>query len=67
MRSDQNRDAQMRGLLINELEINPSQLCSVLHFNGDPISAAAVFAGIADQLDIEAANNTQSERESASN
>lgn len=48
---EQNRDAQMRTLLINELEIDPARLTPILHFNGDPISAAAVFEGIVQTLD----------------
>ncbi len=36
---EQNRDAQMRTLLINELEIDPSWLIAVLHYDGSPITA----------------------------
>jgi 2-oxoglutarate ferredoxin oxidoreductase subunit alpha len=36
---EQNRDAQMRTLLINELEIDPSWLIAVLHYDGTPITA----------------------------
>ena len=36
---DQNRDAQMRSLLINELEINPAHLSSILSYDGMPITA----------------------------
>jgi 2-oxoglutarate ferredoxin oxidoreductase subunit alpha len=36
---EQNRDAQMRTLLINELEIDPAWLISVLHYDGTPITA----------------------------
>ncbi|MCP9767564.1 2-oxoacid:acceptor oxidoreductase subunit alpha [Lacihabitans sp. LS3-19] len=36
---EQNRDAQMRTLLINELEINPKKLIRVLNFDGTPITA----------------------------
>jgi 2-oxoglutarate ferredoxin oxidoreductase subunit alpha len=36
---EQNRDAQMRTLLINELEIDPSLLIVVLHYDGTPITA----------------------------
>lgn len=39
---EQNKDAQMRSLLINELEINPSQLLKVLHFDGTPITAESI-------------------------
>jgi hypothetical protein len=36
---EQNRDAQMRTLLINELEIDPARLIKVLHYDGTPITA----------------------------
>jgi 2-oxoglutarate ferredoxin oxidoreductase subunit alpha len=36
---EQNRDAQFRSLLINELEINPKQLIKVLNYDGMPITA----------------------------
>jgi len=40
---EQNRDAQMRALLINELEINPKKLLKVLNFDGTPISAEIII------------------------
>jgi 2-oxoglutarate ferredoxin oxidoreductase subunit alpha len=43
---EQNRDAQMRTLLINELEINPKKLIKVLNFDGTPITAEMVMKGI---------------------
>jgi 2-oxoglutarate ferredoxin oxidoreductase subunit alpha len=36
---EQNRDAQMRSLLVNELEVDPNKLVAVLHFDGTPITA----------------------------
>jgi 2-oxoglutarate ferredoxin oxidoreductase subunit alpha len=36
---EQNRDAQMRSLLINELEIDPAWLIKILHYDGTPITA----------------------------
>ncbi|MBK9257935.1 MAG: 2-oxoacid:acceptor oxidoreductase subunit alpha [Saprospiraceae bacterium] len=36
---EQNRDAQMRTLLISELEINPKKLIKVLNYDGTPITA----------------------------
>ena len=39
---EQNRDAQMRALLINELEINPKKLVRVLNFDGTPITATQI-------------------------
>jgi len=40
---EQNRDAQMRTVLMNELDCDPLKLRSVLHYNGDPISAQDVL------------------------
>jgi len=48
---EQNRDAQMKTLLVNELEIAPKKLESVLHFNGDPISARKIVTEITKQLE----------------
>ncbi|PLK42342.1 2-oxoacid:acceptor oxidoreductase subunit alpha [Emticicia sp. TH156] len=39
---EQNRDAQLRSLLINELEINPKKLIRVLNYDGMPITAAKI-------------------------
>ena len=36
---EQNRDAQMRSMLVNELQFNPARLVPVLHFDGTPITA----------------------------
>ncbi len=36
---EQNRDAQLKTLLVNEAKINPSRLLSVLHYDGTPITA----------------------------
>ena len=47
---EQNRDAQMRTLLINELEINPSHLIKVLHFDGTPITARYITQAITDAV-----------------
>jgi 2-oxoglutarate ferredoxin oxidoreductase subunit alpha len=43
---EQNRDAQMRSLLVNELEIDPARLVKVLHFDGTPITARFIVEAI---------------------
>ena len=43
---EQNRDAQMRSMLINELEIDPARLVAVLHYDGTPITARFIGAAI---------------------
>ena len=40
---EQNRDAQFRTLLINELELDPAKLLSVLNYDGTPITAKFIF------------------------
>jgi 2-oxoglutarate ferredoxin oxidoreductase subunit alpha len=44
--AEQNRDAQMRTLLINELEIDPEWLIPVLHYDGTPITARFITDSI---------------------
>jgi len=39
---EQNRDAQFRSLLINELEVNPAKLVAVLNYDGFPITAETI-------------------------
>ncbi|MDH3460629.1 MAG: 2-oxoacid:acceptor oxidoreductase subunit alpha, partial [Burkholderiaceae bacterium] len=43
---EQNRDAQLRSLLVNELEIDPGRLVPVLHYDGTPITARFITAAI---------------------
>ncbi len=43
---EQNRDAQMRSLLVNELDIDPARLVQVLHFDGTPITARFIVQAI---------------------
>lgn len=47
---EQNRDAQMRGLLILELEINPAKLIPILNYDGMPITAHQIVEMISKQL-----------------
>jgi len=47
---DQNRDGQMRSLLINECEVNTSKLPSVIHYDGMPISACDIVSKIRGNL-----------------
>ncbi len=52
---EQNRDAQMRTLLINELEIDPAKLVRVLHYDGTPITARFIISTIHDCVHKEVA------------
>ena len=40
---EQNRDAQLKALLINEGAIDPARLISVLHYDGTPITARFII------------------------
>ncbi len=48
---EQNRDAQFRTLLINELETNPSKLIKVLNYDGTPITAQTIMSQIIGMLE----------------
>lgn len=48
---EQNRDAQMRSLLVNELDADPARLVRVLHFDGTPITARFIARAITTALD----------------
>lgn len=43
---EQNRDGQLRNILINELEIDPRRLISVLNYDGFPITADNIIRQI---------------------
>lgn len=47
---EQNRDAQMRSLLINELNIDPNKLIPVLNYDGMPITAYTIMIQISKNL-----------------
>jgi 2-oxoglutarate/2-oxoacid ferredoxin oxidoreductase subunit alpha len=50
---EQNRDAQLRAMLVNELEIDPARLQRVLHYDGTPITARYIAGAIREQLAAE--------------
>jgi len=43
---EQNRDAQLRSLLVNELDIDPRKLIKVLFYDGTPITARFIAGAI---------------------
>jgi len=43
---EQNRDAQLKTLLVNDAGINPASLISVLHYDGTPITARFIVEQI---------------------
>jgi 2-oxoglutarate/2-oxoacid ferredoxin oxidoreductase subunit alpha len=48
---EQNRDAQLRSLIVNECGIDPIRLVPILHYDGTPITARFIARAIADHLD----------------
>jgi 2-oxoglutarate/2-oxoacid ferredoxin oxidoreductase subunit alpha len=48
---EQNRDAQLRLLLVNELSLDPVRLVPVPHYDGTPITARFIVRAIAEHLD----------------
>jgi 2-oxoglutarate/2-oxoacid ferredoxin oxidoreductase subunit alpha len=47
---EQNRDAQLRTLLVNEGEIDPAKLVKVLNYDGSPITARFIAGAIASRM-----------------
>jgi 2-oxoglutarate ferredoxin oxidoreductase subunit alpha len=48
---EQNRDAQLRSLIVNECGIDPVRLVPILHYDGTPITARFIEKAIGDHLD----------------
>jgi 2-oxoglutarate ferredoxin oxidoreductase subunit alpha len=48
---EQNRDAQMRTLLVNEARLDPAKIISILHCDGTPITARFIARAIGDHLE----------------
>jgi 2-oxoglutarate ferredoxin oxidoreductase subunit alpha len=48
---EQNRDAQLRSLIVNENDIDPVRLVPILHYDGTPITARFIAKAIGDHLD----------------
>jgi len=47
---EQNRDGQLKSLLVNEGGVHPARLVSILHYDGTPITARFIVRAIADKL-----------------
>ncbi len=47
---EQNRDAQLRSLLVNEFGIDPARLTPVLHYDGTPITARFIAGAIGQHM-----------------
>jgi len=53
---EQNRDGQMRQLIMNECQIAPDKLTSVLNYSGTPITARAIAGRIREALNSKSAD-----------
>ncbi len=51
---EQNRDAQMQKLIVNECALDPARFISVLHYDGTPITARFITTSIAERMSIPA-------------
>jgi len=47
---EQNRDAQLRTLLMLDVDADPTKLVSLLHYNGIPLNAGFVVDGVLDAI-----------------
>jgi len=63
---EQNRDAQMHSLLVNELDVNPAQLVRVLHFDGTPITARFITQAITRHVQGEGVSPQRNSKERVS-
>jgi len=48
---EQNRDGQLRSLVVNEFGIDPAKLAAVLHYDGTPITARFIAGAIGERMD----------------
>lgn len=62
---EQNRDGQMRQLIMNECHIAPDKLTSVLNYSGTPITARAIARQIRQSLNIQSAEIVELHPETA--
>ncbi|MGA9796462.1 MAG: 2-oxoacid:acceptor oxidoreductase subunit alpha [Rhizomicrobium sp.] len=49
---EQNRDAQMLKLIVNECAIDPARFISILHYDGTPITARFITAAVTERMTV---------------
>jgi len=49
---EQNRDAQLLKLIVNECAIDPARFISILHYDGAPVTARFITAAIAERMTV---------------
>jgi 2-oxoglutarate ferredoxin oxidoreductase subunit alpha len=52
---EQNRDAQLRSLVVNEFDVDPARVPAVLHYDGTPITARYIARAIGERMRTAAA------------
>ena len=50
---EQNRDAQLQKLIVNECAIDPARFISILHYDGTPITARFITEAIAERMTLQ--------------
>ena len=60
---EQNRDAQLRSLIVNENGIDPVRLVPILHYDGTPITARFIADAIRKHLNKAKQNQPQAHQE----
>ncbi len=50
---EQNRDAQMQKLIVNECAMDPARFISILHYDGTPITARFITGAIAERMTMD--------------
>ena len=49
---EQNRDAQLLKLIVNECALDPARFISILHYDGTPITARFITGAIAERMNV---------------
>jgi 2-oxoglutarate/2-oxoacid ferredoxin oxidoreductase subunit alpha len=60
---EQNRDAQMHSILVNELSIDPAKMIKVLHYDGTPITARFITDYIRAHLKANASATSKTKKQ----
>jgi 2-oxoglutarate ferredoxin oxidoreductase subunit alpha len=59
---EQNRDAQLKTLLVNEQQVDPAKLEAILHYDGTPITARFIIDAIGGRVRTDAVGVTPPRR-----
>jgi 2-oxoglutarate ferredoxin oxidoreductase subunit alpha len=49
---EQNRDAQLQKMIVNECAIDPAKFISILHFDGTPITARFIIKAVGERMGL---------------